>query len=338
MNGYVQIALISLAVSVAVGLPTWAVLQWARRLSVAASVGVVVAGAVVSVVIGVYTVGAMMFLSPHDLWVTLVVVASAGVVSLGMAAWLGRGLRVDAMWADEVRDRERRMEGSRRELVAWVSHDLRTPLAGIRAMSEALADGVVSDAETVHAYHDRLRQEADRMAYLVDDLFELSRINAGALELTMERVNLAEVLSDALASASPLAAARGVQLRADPLELPPVNGSEAELGRVVRNLLINAIRFTRSDGTVRLDAGVDTDRTWFAVSDSCGGIPAADLPRVFDVAFRGETARSKETETGAASGGLGLAIARGLVEAHSGSIGIINDGPGCRVTVSLPRA
>ncbi len=198
-----------------------------------------------------------------------------------MGVWLGRRLAAEAMWADEVRLRERQMEASRRELVAWVSHDLRTPLAGLRAMAEALEDGVVGDPETVADYHRRIRMETDRMASLVDDLFELSRINAGALQLTLDSVSLGDVVSDAVASAAPVAAARGVRLVAADGGLANGAGSEPELSRVVANLLRNAIRHTPSDGTVTLTGGQDDSAGWVAVTDGCGGIPAArPAPRV----------------------------------------------------------
>lgn len=336
MSEILLIILHALGASLLVAAVAWLVLRQIRRRSVGASVGVVVVSAIVSVLLGVLVVSWKMFLSAHDLSVTLIVLGCATVVSFGTVWWLAKGLRTDAVWADEMRAQERRMEHSRRELVAWVSHDLRTPLAGIRAMAEALEDKVVTDQESVDDYHHRLRQEADRMAGLVDDLFELSRINAGAMQLSLARVNLAEVLSDAIASATPLARARGIELQADPMQMTAVIGSEAELGRVVRNLLINAIRFTPADGTVVLHAGTEGASAWFAVSDSCGGIPVDDLPRVFDVAFRGEEARSKEAA--ATGGGLGLAIARGLVEAHRGAIDIRNENQGCRVTVRIPAA
>ncbi|MFV0460851.1 MAG: sensor histidine kinase [Actinomycetales bacterium] len=333
LSDLLVIAGYALLVSAPVGVAAWALLRHLRNHRVTMSVAVLLVAVVLSIVLGVVTVSMQMFLSPHDLKVTLVVVAVAAAVSAVTAWWLSRGLRRDAIWADELREQERLMEHSRRELVAWVSHDLRTPLAGIRAMSEALEDGVVNDPATTAEYHRRLREEADRMTLLVDDLFELSRIQAGAFRLPSGTVDLAEVLSEAIASAAPLARARGVNLTSRPLPATAVVGSEAELGRVVRNLLVNAIRFTPSDGVVALEAGSDSDRVWFAVSDACGGIPPEDLPRVFDVAFRGSPARSKDETTG---GGLGLAIARGLVEAHRGEISIRNEGLGCRVLVRIP--
>jgi signal transduction histidine kinase len=283
-----------------------------------------------------------MFISAHDVNVLLIVLGVAGAVSLGVALLTGRRLAAQALWAAEARDRERRIEASRRDLVAWVSHDLRTPLAGLRAMAEALEDGVVADPATVADYHRRIRVETDRMAGLVDDLFELSRINAGALRLTLAAVALGDVVSDAVASAAPVAAAKRVRLVAAPGAWPTVRGSEPELSRIVANLLRNAIRHTPMDQTVTVSGGRDEGGGWLAVTDACGGIPEADLPRVFDVAFRGEVARTPagaSTPDGArvaGGGGLGLAIVRGLVSAHDGSVAVMNVNGGCRFVVRLP--
>jgi len=229
------------------------------------------------------------------------------------------------------------LERSRRELVAWVSHDLRTPLAGIRAMVEALEDGVVDDEETVARYHRTMRRETDRLAGLVDDLFELSRIQAGALLLEFEPVALDELVSDAVAGASIAAAAKGVDLRGVVDEpAPVVRLSTPEMGRVVRNLLDNAIRHTPTGRTVFVSAQLDHSGThaevW--VQDACGGIPERDLDLVFETAYRGDAARTP----GDGGAGLGLAVARGLVEAQHGHITVRNEGDGCRFVVRLPLA
>jgi signal transduction histidine kinase len=304
-----------------------------RGRSVIVHIAVLLLVTVLAVLAGILGSAFEMFISQHDLQVLVVVVLVAAAVSLLVGLWAGRRLAAASMWADEARERERLAEASRRELVAWVSHDLRTPLAGLRAMAEALEDGVVSDADTVADYHRRMRGESDRMAELVDDLFELSRINAGALRLTIAAVSLGDVVSDAIASAEPVAAAQRVRLVAEGGQWPTVRGSEPELSRIVANLLRNAIRHTPSDGTVSVTGGRDELGGWFAVSDCCGGIPEADLARVFDVAFRGETAR---TPRAAAGGGLGLAIVRGLVEAHRGQVVVRNVDGGCRFVVHLP--
>jgi signal transduction histidine kinase len=126
-----------------------------------------------------------------------------------------------------------------------------------------------------------------------------------------------------------------VRIVADETGWPVVRASEPELARVVGNLLVNSVRYTPADGTVRVDAGQDHGEAWLAVSDSCGGIPEDDLARVFDVAFRGEKAR---TPASAGGGGLGLAIVRGLVEAHGGRVHAHNTATGCRFVVRIPAA
>lgn len=329
----VVVGLMAFGCSVVVTLLGALVLRALRGRSVTAHISTVVVVAVGSVVAGVVVVAKAMFINEHDLQVLLVVLAVAGAVSLGLALWRGRRLARESVWAAEARARERRLEASRREVVAWVSHDLRTPLAGMRAMAEALEDGVVADPYTVNEYHRRIRVETDRMAGLVDDLFELSRINAGALRLTLESVSLADVVSDALATAAPVARAKGVRLVAEPGDYPSVRASEPELGRVLRNLLVNAVRHTPPDRAVVVAGGAGLGGGWVAVTDACGGIRAEDLPRVFDVAFRGEAARTPASTGG---GGLGLAIARGLVEAHNGEIAVANVAGGCRFTVRIP--
>jgi signal transduction histidine kinase len=312
-----------------------------------------------------------MFFSDHDLAVLILVAGIAGSVAVAAAlllahqlaagsralgaataglsdgtyrspavplsaelAQLDRQLGEMSRRLENSRRRERDLEGSRRELVAWVSHDLRTPLAGIRAMAEALEDGVVDDAAEIDRYHSRILREADRLSDMVTDLFELSRINARALDLNLEQVMLADVISDAVATALPIAAARGVRLSGEqPQGVPTVLGSVPELGRVLCNLLSNAIRHTPPGGEVRVTSHVEGGQVVVGVADQCGGIPTADLPRLFDVAFRGSAARTPDRNSGA---GLGLAIARGLVEAHAGTIGVENHGTGCCASFRLP--
>ena len=156
----------------------------------------------------------------------------------------------------ESRTRERALEASRRELVAWVSHDLRTPLAGLRAMAEALEDGVVVDFETVTTYHTQIRREADRLSAMIDDLFELARIHAGALRLSRRLVGLDDLVAEALASTEPLARAKGVRLRGSSVRGLPVLVDADEFGRALRNLVTNAIRHTPSDGLVEVQGDV----------------------------------------------------------------------------------
>ena len=235
----------------------------------------------------------------------------------------------------QARTRERALEASRRELVAWVSHDLRTPLAGLRAMAEALEDQVVIDPREVSQYHSQIRREVDRLTLMIDDLFELSRIHAGALRLSRRMVGLEDLVAEVVASAEPVARHKGVRLTGAAVRGMPVFVDSAEMGRALRNLVTNAIRHTPPDGGVDVLAEVQGGMACVSVSDACGGIPPGDLPRVFDVAFRGESARTPGPQEGA---GLGLSIARGIVEAHSGQIAVRNAGPGCQFLIRLPLA
>ena len=232
--------------------------------------------------------------------------------------------------------RQAALEASRRELVAWVSHDLRTPLADVRAMAEALEDGVVVDEDSVRAYHRGIRSEADRLSAMVGDLFELSRIQAGAVPLTLGVVDLAAVVATAAEPAREQARRRGVTLVVHAEAPAPVVGDEARLTRAVRNLVANAVRHTGEGGQVTVAVEPQPDATvLLTVADGCGGIAEADLPRVFEVGFRGEHARTPGPDHGA---GLGLAIARGLVEAHEGTLTVGNAPPGCRFALCLPAA
>jgi signal transduction histidine kinase len=247
-------------------------------------------------------------------------------------------LRVTAQGLAESRARERSLESARRELVAWVSHDLRTPLAGLRAMSEALEDGVVDEPEL---YHKQIRSSVDRLSGMVDDLFDLSRIQAGSFSREIDAIPLDDLVSDCLAALEPLAAAQGVRLVGRMAGAATVAGNGPELNRALTNLVANAIRHTRADGRVDVLVGLAADatapRAQVVVNDECGGIAADDLARVFDVGFRGEPARTPHA-VHPAGAGLGLAITRGIVEAHSGSVHVENTAEGCRFTVCLPAA
>jgi signal transduction histidine kinase len=228
------------------------------------------------------------------------------------------------------RARERALEQSRRQLVAWVSHDLRTPLAGLRAMAEALEDGLAADPPR---YHKQIRAEAERLATLVDDLFVLSRIHAGAPQLSPDQIALDDLVSDVLASTEALARERGIRLDGKATGQVTVRADPRELSRALTNLLANAIRHTPPGGRVSVEARPEDGDALLAVSDGCGGIPEADLPHVFDLAWRGTDARSPAPGSGA---GLGLAIVRGIVEAHRGTVRVANTGAGCCFEMRMP--
>ncbi|WP_405973065.1 HAMP domain-containing histidine kinase [Streptomyces sp. NBC_00988] len=368
MRDALLIALFAFLGAAAAGVLGAGALWLLRRRSLTASVSVVAAVAVTAMLAGTLAVAQAMFLSRHDLSVVTTVVAMAAVVSLLTALLLGRWVvarsrelalaardfgdggdyfaparPATAELADvsrelaatsaklaESRDRERALESSRRELVAWISHDLRTPLAGLRAMSEALEDGVAADPGR---YLRQIRTEVERLNDMVGDLFELSRIHAGSLALTRSRMSLYDLIGDALAGADPLAREHGVRLVGNRIEPVPVEVDGKEMSRVLGNLLVNAIRRTPADGTVAIAAERSADGVVLSVTDGCGGIPEDDLPRVFDTGWRGTHAR-----TPPAGAGLGLAIVRGIVEAHQGRAAVRNVSGGCRFEVTLPAA
>ncbi|MFJ2592521.1 sensor histidine kinase [Streptomyces erythrochromogenes] len=365
MSDLLLIALYALLGAGAAGALGAAALRMLRSRSVAVSLAVVAAVAVAAMLSGTLAVARAMFLSSHDLTVVTTVVAMAAVVSLAAALLLGRHVvlrfrelvsaarefgeqgtfappvapapaelvalsRELALTGERLaasRERERALETSRRELVAWISHDLRTPLAGLRAMSEALEDGVVADPAR---YHQQMRTEVERLNSMVTDLFELSRIHAGALSLSPTRTSLHDLVGDALAGADALARQHGVRLAGgvDPL---PVEVDGKEMTRVLSNLLVNAIRHTPAEGTVAIAAERRADAVVLSVTDACGGIPEEDLPRVFDTGWRGSRARTPPS-----GAGLGLAIVRGIVEAHSGHADVHNVPGGCRFELTLP--
>ncbi len=236
---------------------------------------------------------------------------------------------------------ERRMERSRRELIAAVSHDLRTPLAAIRVTIEAILDGVVTDEETVGRYLRTMHAGTKELSRLIDDLFELSRIDAGALVLAPEPTSVADLVSETLGRMAPQAAARGVELggHAAP-DLPLLPLDARQIGRVLVNLVDNAVRHTPSGGRVEVAAcrAEGMDGTGGAVrvevTDSGVGIAPDDLPHVFERFYRGDKSRSREH----GGAGLGLAISKGIVEAHGGHIWAEAAHPhGARVAFTLPH-
>jgi signal transduction histidine kinase len=241
---------------------------------------------------------------------------------------------------EEAAEREREMEKARRDLVAAVSHDLRTPLASTRALIEALADGVAADQQTEKRYLSSASRELEHLSRLVDDLFELARIDAGLLQLTLEEASLHDLISDTISSFQPQAEQQGVRLEGEILgDVDPVLANPPRLQRVLHNLVSNALRHTPADGAVTLRVTREGEEAQVEVSDTGEGIAAEDLPRVFERSFHGEQSRTRPEKDSAPSAGLGLAIARGLVEAHGGTMDVESDlGRGSRFYFTLKRA
>lgn len=226
-------------------------------------------------------------------------------------------------------------ERARRDLITAVSHDLRTPLASLRALAEALSDGVVDDPEGVRRYLALMTGETERLNLLIDDLFELARLESGALRLDRAPSPVQDLISETLERMAAQAGQKGLRLDGAVIgDPPPVLIDGQQMTRVLLNLVQNAIRHTPADGSVTLRARVAGDLVMLEVRDTGEGIAAADLPRVFDRFYRGDPARVRD-----AGAGLGLAIARGIVEAHGGRIWVESEpGRGTRFALTLPTA
>ncbi len=254
--------------------------------------------------------------------ILLVVLAAAGAA---LAAALAVRLVVEER-------SHRQIEDARRQLIAAVSHDLRTPLASLRLLVESIDDGVAT-GETRERYLRETRTHVEALTRLIDDLFELSRIEAGDISWTMRQVELGELIGDTVAAMRAPAEARGVAINA---ELPPsevvamVNAEKVQ--RVLFNLIQNAIRHTPADGSVTVRARSGAAGVEVEVADEGAGIPAGQGERVFEAFYRGEEARGEE------GAGLGLAISRAIVEAHGGRIWLEETTPGTRVRFTLKAA
>lgn len=217
-------------------------------------------------------------------------------------------------------DRER-LDAERRELTASISHDLRTPLGSIRAMAEALDDGVVSEAGEQSDYYRQIRRETERLARMIDELFELAQIDAGALRLQLTPLPLQDVATEVVEAMRPLAREAGVELNLEVDRDPPdVNLDGARMERAIGNLVRNALEHTPPGNTVDVRVASESGGVWLAVHNNGPRIPADDLERVWERFYRGEPSRARDTRGGADGAGLGLAIVKGIVETHGGSV------------------
>lgn len=316
----------------------------------------------------------LMFASQHDLLLAIVLLVFAGGIAMilgyflsstvtdrinllkGAAEKLARGdlqTRVPVTGLDEVAalsttfnqmaeqlqiadQKQRELESLRRDLIAWVGHDLQTPLASMRAILEALSDGVVDEPEMVKRYLLTAQRDVMSLSALIDDLFQMSQLDAGGFPLQRAPASLSDLVSDTLESFSQLAKQREITLEGQvESDVDPVLMDTQAIGRVFNNLISNALRHTPSQGRVsvwgrRGRSGVDV-----TVSDTGEGIRAQDIPHIFERFYRGDASRSRNRGTSGA--GLGLAIARGIVEAHGGDIQVQSEpDKGTQFTFHLP--
>lgn len=337
-----------------------------RQLSagVGISVGLITAG--------VGAVALLMFISAHDALVMGVLLAFAGGLTAYSVWTLSRGvmrdiqavrdglravgegqreppIRTDAR--DELaelaeaanrmtaqlseREAERdAVDDARRDLVAAVSHDLRTPLTSLQLLASAVQDDLV-DHETRARYLEQMSVHVRSLSALIEDLFELSRLEAGDIHWSMQRVRLDELVEETVEAMRPQANARKVTVRAAIAgDLAPARANPEKLQRVLFNLIQNGIRHTPADGSVTVMAEANGSSVEVEVADTGDGVPAEDRLRAFEAFYRGGEAAARSDE----GTGLGLAICRAIVEAHGGRIWFADSARGARVRFSLPRA
>lgn len=226
----------------------------------------------------------------------------------------------------------RRLQTVRQTFIGNISHELRTPLAGIKAAVETLKEGAMDDPKAARDFLDRIEGEADRMAQMVRELTELSRIESGEMQLRMAPVRIADLVGDAVERLKPQAERKGVTLETTlPPDLPPARAEADRIRQVLMNLLHNAVKFTPPGGRVRISAAAEEDRMVVSVADTGVGISPDDLPRVFERFYKADKSRSTEGT------GLGLAIAKHIVQAHGGRIWAESErGKGSVFTFTIP--
>jgi signal transduction histidine kinase len=268
-------------------------------------------------------------------------------------ASLAAELESSSRMLEASRQREAAVENARRELVSWISHDLRTPLASMRAMAEALEDGMAAD---VPGYYRKIIAQTDLMAGMVNDLLELSKIHAGTMRLKAEPLDLYDLASDAIADLAALAQQHGITLDGGGRRESLALADGPSMGRAIRNVVLNAIVHSPPGSRVTVEVGREGDRAVVAVTDGCGGIPEDDLPHLFETGWQKDPARRQpgrwRAGYNAAAGvpqpdepggtmrysgaGLGLSIVAGIVAAHQGTVTVENVDGGCRFSLVLP--
>jgi signal transduction histidine kinase len=333
---------------------------WRRlpRLSYALILGYVLAGLLT--LFNVWITARLMFINQHDLALGSLLLLFAGGISIAFGYYLSIAItgalekllhgaerlsrgdfttRVEVTGQDEIArladafnymaaqleqaaQAEQALDEARRNLIAWASHDLRTPLTSLRLMIDALSDGVVNDPETVARYLQQSQSEINRLSALIEDLFELARLDTGHPDLDFDWISLADLVSDTLESFAAYAEVSKVSMEGSVSSwVDPVWAAPDKLSRILDNLVGNALRHTAPGGKIHIQAVNQGEHVLVSVADTGAGIAPSDLPHVFDRFYRGESSRARHDEARGGVG-LGLAIAKGLVEAHGGQIGV----------------
>ncbi|WP_285138241.1 HAMP domain-containing sensor histidine kinase [Microbacterium sp. lyk4-40-TSB-66] len=347
-------------------------LMLARRRSILTRTSIVVVGAAVSVAVSTGAAAYEMFLGSHEVMVVAWISGIAAVVAatsarLVLSGTISRatGRLVDAArriaegepvvavasgWDEfdrlstqladtsarlaAARADVQRLERARARFFAGVSHDLRTPLAGIRALAEAVEDGL---AERPMEYVARIRGKVDVLDRMVDDLFESSKLESGTLSVRPEVVTLLDAVSDAVVDVRGAADRRGVVIEHAGIAGLQLWADPRELTRALGNVLSNAVRHAPADSIVLVSAHEDDDgQVVLGVRDAGDGVSPGDLGRLFEVGWRADAARANDHGAGATGAGLGLAIVKGIVEAHGGRVRAVNERDGFRLDLILP--
>jgi signal transduction histidine kinase len=345
------------------------VLRATRRVGLAVKLAIIVAGAVASIAASSVAVGNEMYLSGHDLTVLGWVIGISAIVSMLVAWIIARGaitrsvsgvvadarrvghgdviaagatgiLELDAVSAEladssrrlaEARARVAELDAARKQFFAWISHDLRTPLAGMRVMAEALEDGTAPDPDE---YVRLIRSKVDTVNQMVGDLFELSKLQTGTMELHPEPVVLLDLVSDAVSDVQAVAATRGIGIERDGIDGHVLWADPKELTRAIGNLLANGVRHAPDDSVILIRADSTDDELVLSVIDQGPGVTSENLGRMFDVGWREDPSRT--TTGGVGGAGLGLAIVRGIVEAHGGHVHAQRTDAGFQLDLVLP--
>lgn len=373
--GAIYVATASLSVLIGFFVQRW---PWWRRLGrLGTSLTVGYGLAAIVTLLNVWIAARLMFISEHDLALASALLIFASGISVAFGYLLSEGVtdslarvakaseklsagdfgaRAEVRGQDEVAqlaetfnamaakleqsDQEkRRLERARRDFVAWASHDLRTPLAALRAMVDALADGVIEDEQTVAQYLARCQGEIERMNALIDDLFHLSRLDASQLKLEFASCSLGDLISDAIGSMAARARQRSIELVGGTQGgIDQINVAPAEISRVLHNLIQNALEHTPTGSEILVQAVRIDGQIQVVVEDGGSGVADVDSERVFERFYRGDRGRVRALGDGTGSG-LGLAIAKSFVEAHNGRIWVERgEMGGARFCFTLPEA
>jgi signal transduction histidine kinase len=322
--------------------------------------------------INVWLTARLMFTDQHDLLLGTVLLIFAGAIAMALgyllsSSFLDRiqsldraakkiasgnlSIRVPIEGRDELADlahsfndmasqlqessiKQKELERLRKELIAWIGHDLQTPLTSISAVIEALADGMVQDPEMEQRYFETAKKNISSLSHLIDDMFQMAQIDTGGLELNIESVSISDLISDTVESFTELAKRREITLqgRVSP-DLGEVQIDARRINRVLNNLIDNALKHTPDNGLVEVRSNKFNNGIIVEVIDNGGGISQEDIPYIFDLFYRGDISRRSSTS----GTGLGLAISKGIIDAHGGEIKVDSQ-PGLTCfTIFIPQ-